>query len=96
MLSQEHLTYGYLAPESVFAFLPQCGLPGSLAQTALEPGLNFSKPGLARGDGIRMGSHSPPPCPGPEDTEGLECGTKNVQGHPDSDPVCRWSPAWDS
>ena len=54
---------------------------------ALEPGLNFSNPGLARGDGMGMGSHGPPPCPGPEVTEGLERGTKNVQGHPDSDPV---------
>lgn len=25
------------------------------------------------------GSHGPPPCPGPEVTEGLERGTKNVQ-----------------
>lgn len=87
LLSQEHLNYRYLAPEPVFAPLPQCGLPGSLTQECFGTGPKSlqCRPGRKRwgGDGFS----GPPPYPGPEVTEGLKRGTKNVQSHPDSDPV---------
>lgn len=67
--------------------LPQCGLPGSLTQECFGTGPKSlqCRPGRKRwgGDGFS----GPPPYPGPEVTEGLKRGTKNVQSHPDSDPV---------
>ena len=87
LLSPEHLNYRYLAPEPVFVPLPQCDLPGSLTQECFGTGPKSlqCRPGRRRwgGDGLSR----PPPYPGPEVTEGLKRGTKNVQSHPDSDPV---------